>query len=90
MEDFKAPVPEEVQAMLLVNEFTVENSLKFSEENKSCAICMVNYEVGEKYMILECLHRFHECCVKEWFKQKNTCPICKALVYQDDEFNSHS
>ncbi|MFM7858532.1 MAG: RING finger domain-containing protein [Flammeovirgaceae bacterium] len=76
--------------MLLVNEFTTDNSLKFSEENKSCAICMVNYEVGEKYMILECLHRFHECCVKEWFKQMNTCPICKALVYQDDEFNSHS
>jgi hypothetical protein len=70
--------------MLLVNEFTAENEIKFSEENKSCAICMVNYEVGDKYMILECLHRFHEPCVKEWFKQKNTCPICKVLVYEEN------
>lgn len=52
----------------------------FSEENKSCSICLFNYEDGEKYMFLPCLHRFHHECIGEWLKRKNTCPNCKDRV----------
>jgi hypothetical protein len=83
LEEYKAPVPEEIINQLPIIEFTAENQEKFSEENKTCTVCMCNYEVGEQYLMLECLHRYHVPCVKEWFKQKNTCPVCKEPVFTD-------
>lgn len=35
-------------------------------------------------MRLKCNHYFHECCLKEWFKNKQTCPMCNSpVVYYD-------
>ena len=50
-----------------------------------CTICQFNYEVEEEYIILPCLHRFHFECVAEWFKRKNTCPICKRKVQEGEQ-----
>jgi len=74
------PVPEELLRQLPTSEFTAANLANFSEENKSCSICQCNYEVNEKYIILPCLHRFHNACVSTWFEKKSTCPICKRKV----------
>ena len=60
--------------------FTEGNKTNFSEENKSCTICMCQYELDDQYMILPCLHRFHNECIKEWFARRNTCPNCKDRV----------
>ena len=39
-------------------------------------------------MILQCFHRFHEECVTTWFQRKNTCPICKRRVDEDESGNN--
>jgi len=79
-EDLPSPVPPELVQALPTSKFTELNKLNFSEENKYCTICQSNYEVGEQYLMLMCLHRFHQPCVSEWFKLKDTCPICKEQV----------
>lgn len=73
-------VPERIVQALPVAEFTEGNRENFSEENKSCTICMSQYELKEEYMILPCLHRFHTDCIKEWFNRRNTCPNCKDRI----------
>lgn len=35
------------------------------------------YVVGESIGTLDCGHDFHSHCIKQWLRQKNTCPICK-------------
>lgn len=35
------------------------------------------YVVGESVGTLDCGHDFHSHCIKQWLRQKNTCPICK-------------
>ncbi|KAF3684132.1 hypothetical protein FXO38_00430 [Capsicum annuum] len=35
------------------------------------------YRDGQELGIIECGHVYHVDCVKEWFKIKNSCPICK-------------
>ena len=41
-----------------------------------CSICFENIKFP-KHAILKCQHGFHFSCLKEWFKESQTCPICR-------------
>lgn len=51
-------------------------------EGQGCAICISEYELGEKVKQLQCWHKFHEECLKEWLKEHVTCPLCRTNVFQ--------
>ncbi|TNV77572.1 hypothetical protein FGO68_gene11966 [Halteria grandinella] len=41
-------------------------------------MCENDFEEGEDASTLKCKHQFHPDCVKEWFKKKAICPVCRA------------
>jgi hypothetical protein len=43
-----------------------------------CSICQEEYKEGEEIGQLPCEHRYHVCCIGQWLRQKNWCPVCKA------------
>ncbi|KAK8457232.1 hypothetical protein SEVIR_3G148300v4 [Setaria viridis] len=63
---------------------------QFSElslENDACIICQDEYEAKELIGILECGHKYHATCIKQWLMMKNLCPICKTTALSSDRRN---
>ena len=62
----------------------VMNNENINNDNyEQCSICQYRYELGEKYIILPCIHNYHEMCIKEWFNSHNICPLCRSSVDND-------
>jgi len=53
---------------------------KKDEGEKTCTICLMDFEEGEKLSVVPCFHRFHDVCIKTWLKTNGVCPICRQKV----------
>jgi hypothetical protein len=52
-------------------------------ENKTCIICMKDYEVKDKVLTTPCSHSYHNECINGWFKKCNKCPVCKFKIEKE-------
>ena len=57
--------------------------LPSSNEQKSCLICMNDFEIGHELRALPCckgylVHMFHTECTDNWLRRNKVCPTCKT------------
>lgn len=54
-------------------------------ETESCSICLDNLfgssSIHGPATLMSCSHVFHERCLLEWLQRKNTCPMCRTVLY---------
>ena len=43
-----------------------------------CLICLMDITNDE--FILKCNHHFHADCIIQWFKDSDTCPLCRESI----------
>ncbi|KAL4431530.1 hypothetical protein ABPG74_017235 [Tetrahymena malaccensis] len=53
------------------------------DQVKECSICLNEYQNDETIVILNCdsKHIFHQQCIETWVKQKDECPLCRAVIF---------
>lgn len=47
---------------------------------EGCAVCLAEYNDGEKVRLLRCRHLFHSACIDRWLAMSRRCPVCQADV----------
>lgn len=43
---------------------------------RNCAICLEDIGTGSR--LKNCKHVYHTECIREWFKKKQNCPVCRC------------
>ncbi|SGY80090.1 BQ5605_C008g05301 [Microbotryum silenes-dioicae] len=44
---------------------------------QDCTICQDPASVGDRFLVLQCKHAFHDECLVPWLEQSGTCPTCR-------------
>lgn len=71
-------------------EMTVDEKSKIPQDKNECMICMSDFQLKEKLKIMPCTHFFHTDCIREWFKNNDTCPICKCSLSEESNQDSQA
>ena len=65
----------------------VSQGLLPAEEEASfegCSICCdEEYKSNRSFVVTDCDHIFCSKCFGKWFKQHNSCPLCRAKIFDD-------
>ena len=61
-----------------------EKENKKEHEKDECAICMDNLNPGKNFAKTNCGHSFCLTCLVQALKQKNTCPLCRAKIEEEN------
>lgn len=57
-------------------------SLALNAANPICAICLCDFEPGERVRVLpKCNHGFHVRCIDRWLIARSSCPTCRRCMF---------
>jgi len=61
--------------------FKINNLTKEIKSDDMCSICLDDYKEPSKVIQLKCSHLFHYNCIYEWIFNKNSCPVCRKIIF---------
>jgi len=98
--DILACDPSEVDSLtkddikLLKNRFEIsEPDLYEIKQKLKEKLCDGEVVVKDSVVIKKCGHSFHTVCIQKWFKEHNTCPLCRLElneVKNDKNYNNNN
>ena len=69
-------MPPELLKYMNVSDFSPESvNLAASDGQRTCLVCLEDYESGDRIRTLFCGHQFHADCVDRWLEISSTCPM---------------
>jgi hypothetical protein len=58
---------------------TLSASATVQDTGKQCSICFETI-MSDQLHCLPCAHMFHESCIRRWFVQAVSCPVCRLQL----------
>ncbi|CAO1621242.1 unnamed protein product [Sympodiomycopsis kandeliae] len=51
-----------------------------------CGICLGQFKESQRaYVLMRCLHCFHEECGRQWFRRSRKCSICRMDILEEED-----
>jgi E3 ubiquitin-protein ligase RNF115/126 len=67
-------------------EINEEKLIELKKNNLlECSVCKDEFEIKQIIKKIPCKHHFHSECIMPWFKNRNSCPVCRFELPTDDE-----
>ena len=60
----------------------VTSKIPSHQLDEKCSVCLAKYKQGETVSALPCKHIFHDDCIQSWFRNNDSCPLCRARLGQ--------
>ena len=70
----------------------VKRFFKHQKRCKSCAcaICLEDFVIGERVVMLPCKHCYHRICILECLKSHTRCPLCRLEIRRSSQSNERT
>jgi hypothetical protein len=76
------PIITKIEPNISTKELNNGSEEIFRTTDKTCALCIDDYEKGDIIRELKCGHLFHADCVDEWLLQvRRSCPVCNRDAF---------
>ncbi|CAD8082863.1 unnamed protein product [Paramecium sonneborni] len=53
-------------------------------KQETCSVCLLQFELKEKYCLTPCKHYFHEQCLIDWTTKQANCPVCRQGLLENE------
>lgn len=66
-----------------VDHHDLQPYFRLLEQDAECSVCREDLKRGDRHLIFGCRHAFHEECLIDWLKIKNSCPTCRKKMIEN-------
>ena len=63
-----------------LNDYLLSHQIQEEETEGTCSICIEAFTSSQTNIVLQCNHKFHSHCIKEWLEKELICPNCRAPI----------
>jgi hypothetical protein len=49
-------------------------------DNENCTICLETFKLNDIISILNCNHKYHHDCIRQWTEKERSCPLCRKIL----------
>ena len=89
METYQTELLRQNKSIILGKEYKHRLYNPNKHRNSKCFICLEDFSIREKILQLDCLHLFHDECIKKAIQFNPICPLCKKNIVVNDT-SSHT
>jgi len=63
-----------------LDDYLLSHQVRGEETEGTCSICIEPFTSSQTNIVLQCNHKFHSHCIKEWLDKELICPNCRAPI----------
>ena len=60
-----------------LDNYLLSHQVREADIEGNCSICIEPFNSTQTNVVLQCNHKFHSRCIKEWLEKELTCPNCR-------------